>query len=355
MATQNNNNMQKNNDTKRKTPGNSGGSGTAKSPVRRGTPVRRSTGAGSAARQASGKGKSSRGKNGSDRLLNIFLVLLLITIVVLAVLYFKKGSDDTENPVPTQPPGGVTVVPEGVTVLPDEPGPSPTVAVPVTDAPTSAPPSEKPTASPQPTPTKVPEPTAAAEPTPAAEPTAEAVKPPSSGIGTAEADEILADVFWEAGYRFTLSDSKFEVDGGSYYRYDVSYGGQAQDYDVLVDQADGELYYYENGTRRDFDGLPEHVNPPEGDGETDMAMTADAAAELLKDFSYVSLGLPAKLDECSLMLDNWKTVVYGRECYCLNVFYNGSLAGSIYFTETADHVYSLDEFGEFVEVRAKGV
>ena len=56
-------------------------------------------------------------------------------------------------------------------------------------------------------------------------------------------------------------------------------------------------------------------------------------------------------DECSLALDNWKTVVDGEESYCLNVFYQGALAGNIYFTEDAEHVYYLDEFGEFVKVR----
>lgn len=312
--------------------------------------MRQNAGAGGAAQRPTKKKQSGRGKNSSDKLLNIFLILLFLTIVVLAILYFRKGSDEPENPVPSPPPGQVTAGPADVTAEPEDPELSPTVTVPasVTDAPTSAPPSvepTEPTGPPEPTPTGQPEPTTAQEPTP------EATKQPSSGIGTAEADEILADVFWEAGYRFTLSDSKFELDGGAYYRYDVSYGGKAQDYDVLVDQTDGELYYYENGSRREFDGLPEHTEPPKEDGEMDMAMTADAAAELLKPFSYISLGLPAELDECSLMLDNWKTVVYGQECFCLNVFYNGSLAGSIYFTETADHVYSLDEFGEFVEVK----
>ncbi len=350
MATQKNDNMQRSGNAQKKTSGNFGGGRNTKSPGGSKTPARRNTARGTAGRGTSGK--QGGGGGDSDKLINIFLVLLLVTVVVLAVLYFRKGSDEPEEPVPTQQPtpGGVTAAPEDQTQEPEEPEPSPTVTVAVTatDAPTQAPPSVEPTGQAEPTQGQQPEPTAAAEPTPVA------TVPPSSGIGTAEADEILADVFWEAGYRFTLSDSKFESDGVSYYRYDVSYSGKAQDYDVLVNQADGELYYYENGTRREFDGLPEHTGQPGEDGGMDMAMTADAAAELLKRFSYTSLGLPAKLDECSLMLDNWKTVVYGQECFCLNVFYNGALAGSIYFTETADHVYYLDEFGEFVEVNVKG-
>lgn len=303
-------------------------------------------GSGSSAGRSSGnKSGSSRnsGRNGSDKLTNIFLLLLLITIIVLAVLYFQNKSegsgDGTPTPTGQVQPGGVTPQPEdGKQQNTVTPGAGATQ----TPVPTTKPTDEagEPTDVPQETPT----------PEENGTPTPQVTVPASDHILTAEADEILADVFWEEGYRFTLSDSEFTVDGTVYYRYDAFYGGVAQDYDVLVRKADGELYYYENGSLREFDGVPEHTKEPETDEGTEE-MTSDQAAELLRQFPYTSLGLPAALDECSLVLDNWKTVVDGVECSCLNVFYNGTLAGSIYFTEDAAHVYYLDEFGEFVKVR----
>lgn len=312
----------------------------------RNTGSSRSTGSGRGGSRSSGnqKGKSRSGGNGSDKLTNIFLLLLLVTIIVLAVLYFKNSSGDSGDAAPTPTgqvqPGGVTAQPEDGTgqdtvtpVPPATPTPVPTAAEPtggageITDVPQE---------------TSTPE--AIVTPTP------KVSSPAADHILTAEADEILADVFWEEGYRFTLTDSEFTVAGTVYYRYDTFYGGVAQSYDVLVRRSDGELYYYENGSLREFDGVPAHTEQTETDAESNE-MTSDRAAELLRQFPYTSLGLPAELDECSLVLDNWKTVVDGVECSCLNVFYNGTLAGSIYFTEDAAHVYYLDEFGEFVRVR----
>ncbi|MDE6874286.1 MAG: hypothetical protein K2P87_07485 [Lachnospiraceae bacterium] len=330
------------NNTQKRNPSASGSrKGTGSTGNRRGAGGNGTNRSG-AARGTSGGGSGKNG-NGSDKWMNIFLVLLVVTVIVLAILYFRKDGDEPENPVPTQQvqPGGVTPGADGVTGSPTD-VPDPTGPIEPTDAPTEPPVM---------TPTDVPDPTREPDPTEAVSPTPKATVPPSEGIDTAEADEILADVFWEVGYRFTLSDSDFVSGGERYYRYDVSYEGKAQSYDVLVRRDDGELYYYENGKKRDFDGLLEHTEQPDKEDTLSDAMTADAAAELLKQFSYTSLGLPAPLDECSLMLDNWKTVVYGEECHCLNVFYNGTLAGNIYFTEDAGKVYYLDEFGEFVAVR----
>ncbi len=339
MATQNRNS---NSSGSRKSTGSSGTKRSTGNSGSRGTPNGRSA----SSRGSSGGGGKKTGV-GSDKLLNIFLVLLLITIIVLVILYFRKGAKEEgePTPIPTQQvqPGGVTVPPEDLTGGAQEATPEPTDTLQPT-------PPEPTAIQPEPSPTESIEPTQSPEASLTPEPTPQVTAPAAEGIGTAQADEILADVFWEEGYRFTLSDSKFSLDGGTYYRYDVSYNGQVQAYDVLVGREDGELYYYEGGVFREFDGLPEHAEQP-GDEDIPDGMTADAAAEMLKQFPYTSLGLPAELDECSLMLDNWKTVVQGQECYCLNVFYNGTLAGNIYFTEAAEHVYYLDEFGEFVRVR----
>ncbi len=293
-------------------------------------------------------GRKKNSTNNTDRLTNIFLILLVLTIIVLAILYFKKEPDEPSNVAPTGQvqPGG-TKMPE---ILTPEPSPSQEVPEPTEPEPTVTDTPETPDAdaTPEPTaqPSSTPEPTKEEEPT--VEPTPEATPTPvAGGIDAEEANDILAGIFWEAGYRFTLSDSDFTFDGEEYFRYDVTFDKKAEDYDVLVHRESGDVFYYEGGLIREFDGLPEHVQQ----GGQEGGMTADAAAELLEEIPHTSLGLPAALDECSLALDNWKTVVDGEESYCLNVFYQGALAGNIYFTEDAEHVYYLDEFGEFVKVR----
>lgn len=302
--------------------------------------------------------KKKRKKKDSDRWMNLFLILLLLAIIVLAVLYFSKDKDEPANPVPTgqaKPSEAVTpgIPPETIT---PEPTATPTGEVSVTPEPTATIPAptkaeEIPDATPTLEPTSDPEtitpsPTAAAEVTNPDSVSQTPVPGKGDSLSAEEANDILAGIFWEAGYRFTLSDSHFSKGNVEYFRYDVTYGGKAQDYDILVEKEDGKVYFYEDGEVREFDELPDYSGQESG-GE----ITADLAAELLGEIPYSSLGLPAALDECSLALDNWKTVVAGEEAYCLNVFYQGSLAGNLYFTEDAEHVYYLDEFGEFVKVR----
>lgn len=307
--------------------------------------------------------KKKRKKKDSDRWVNLFLVLLLITIVVLAILYFKKDKDEPADPVPTGSVNPNEAITPGIlpgTISP-EPSVTPTGEISATPEPTvtiSVPTKgeEIPdaTATPKPTPgseTITPEPTAAAEVTNPDSVSQTPVPGKSDSVSAEEANDILAGIFWEAGYRFTLSDSDFSKESAEYFRYDVAYGGKTQDYDVLVKKEDGKVYFYEDGVIREFDGLPDHSGQEPDAEKEDGEITADFAAELLAEIPYTSLGLPAALDECSLALDNWKTVVAGEEAYCLNVFYQGTLAGNLYFTEDAEHIYYLDEFGEFVKVR----
>lgn len=293
--------------------------------------------------------------------MNLLLIALVLVIIVLAILFFRKDKDEPAGPAPTGSAKPSEAITPGIfgTISP-EPSITPMGEVSATPEPTAT----------LPAPTKaeeIPDATATPEPTSAPEtitpsPTAEAEvtnpdsasqtpAPSKDSLNAEEANDILAGIFWEAGYRFTLSDSDFSKGNVEYFRYDVAYGGKTLDYDVLVEKEDGEVYLYEDGAVKKFDGLPDHKGE-ESDGEKENEeITADLAAELLADIPYTSLGLPAALDECSLALDNWKTVVAGEEAYCLNVFYQGALAGNLYFTEDAEHVYYLDEFGEFVKVR----
>lgn len=162
-----------------------------------------------------------------------------------------------------------------------------------------------------------------------------------------EADAILAEAIQEDGYSFLLSDDHLRTDERTYYCYVILYKEHEENYAVLVDQQNGELFYYDrNGVKTKFEGVMQYQN-----ADSSEEMTAEKAGLLLSDIKASELLLPAELSECSLSLDEWKTMVSGAECYCLNVFYNGALAGNIYFTETADRVYCLNEFGEFVRIR----
>lgn len=290
-------------------------------------------------------GSRKRSSRQDDRLTNILFGLLLVAVVVLVVAFaFKKrGSGEEETPTPTPAIQGNTPAPtpteqagENITLEPTPTEPA---------APTGE--GEPGGSTPEPVPTDTPagELTPVLSPTPEPTPTPSKVQPEAE-VSLEEAEKLIEDAFWEAGegYRFELSDNDMELGGATYYRYRVYYRNKVQDYALLVDRVSGKLYYYENGERTDFDG---GRHEPDEDG----AMTEEKAAELLADIPHASLMLPAPLGECRLSLDRWRTVVSGVDCYCLNVFYQDALAGSIYFTETADTVYYLDEFGEFVRVR----
>lgn len=303
----------------------------------------------------SGTPKKKKNKSG-DWLTNLFLILLVVTIIVLLLIYVtgqKKPKDQEELPPASPTPTiAVPVTPEPTPTQEDKPDepintekPVPTKGYEkeetvITPTPFATPESS---VSPQPTEelsTPTPEPTTQEE---MPQPTQDAEEEPP--VSMEEAEKIIQDAFWEAGedYRFVLSDRDLTLDSEVYYCYKVYYRNKAEDYSVLVARKNGRMYYYNDGVKTDYDGL---LRDPEG-----AEINEEQAKELLSDIPAESLMLPAPLEECNLSLDNWKTVVDGADCYCLNVFYNNVLAGSIYFTELADKVYYLDEFGEFVKVK----
>ena len=257
----------------------------------------------------------------------------------------KSGEEETPTPTVISGPQGNTPAPspsgQGEADATSAPQPPASTAPTAGGEPQGSTPLPEPSGPEDAEPTQEPSLTPSTAPTPTA-----ATAKPGPAVSLEESEKLIENAFWEAGenYRFELADNDMELEGATYYRYRVYYRNQAESYALLVDHASGELYYYENGERTEFDGSRQEP-------EQDDKMTAEKAAELLADIPASSLMLPAPLSECKLSLDNWKTVVQGVDCYCLNVFYRDTLAGSIYFTETADTVYYLDEFGEFVRVR----
>ncbi len=264
--------------------------------------------------------RSKQQGSGGDGLTKLMLFLLCALIVVLLVINLTKEKENTEEPTPT---------------------PYPTMELTPSVAPT-----EKPENTPTPEPTKKPENTPTEAPTP--EPT-DIPDIPEADVSIAEADGLMKQVVNVEGYSFEMSDDHLRIDEHVYYSYVILYNGAEEDYVVLVDRADGSMFYYNEKGRQPLEFFPmDWKETPDTGNE---AMTVERAEKWLSAISYTSMALPAPLSDCTLELDAWKTVVSGVECYCLNVFYQGTLAGTIYFTDEAEQVYYLDEFGEFIRVQ----
>ncbi|MBQ9119603.1 MAG: hypothetical protein IJY09_06055 [Lachnospiraceae bacterium] len=276
-----------------------------------------------------GSQKSSSSGDGLSKVLLILFLGLLVVLLISGLLKNKKENEEKPTPTPT---GQITAAltptvaptPEGMGDPTLAPSPTPTVAA---------------------TPTLTPSPT----PSPVATPTVPPAEP-EAAITLDEAEAKMAEIVNVAGYDYELSDDHLWKDGRMYYCYVITYQ-QAEQYAILLDQESGEMYYYDaEGNKTPLEHFPMDSTEAPGQGEN-AGISEEKAVSWLSELSFTSLALPAPLAECEVSLDTWKTMVYGKECYCLNVFYQGTLAGTIYFTETAQSVYYLDEFGEFIRVR----
>ncbi len=296
------------------------------------TNQKKKSGAGNRSRSNNKKGNTrsnSRGNNrstqqssSSDGMTKILLILLCALIVVLIVINWTKDKEGEAEPTQT---------------------PYPTMAITPSNEPTETPvltPTLEPTKKPENTPTEAPE----ATPTPTDIPDI-----PEPNVSIEEANGLMKQVVNLEGYSFEMSDDHLRMDEHVYYSYVIVHNEKEAGYAVLVDQADGSMYYYTEDGKLPLEFFPMDWNDtPDVD---DTTVTVDRAKQWLSEINYTSMALPAPLADCTLELDAWKTVVSGVECYCLNVFYQGTLAGTIYFTDEAAQVYYLDEFGEFIQVQ----
>lgn len=308
----------------------------------------------SSKKSSNSRGKSSSSKSNSrsrsanqgnsssgDGFTRVLLIVLIVLVVVLIITNMNKDKEQetaaTPTPYPTaQLTPAATATP--TTEAGGETARATSTPTPIIEA--------EPTATPTPEPVT---PTVAPTPTP---------EVPEAEVSVTEADGLMAGVVNVDGYSYELSDDHLWVDGRVYYCYVVVYQELEEKYAILVDRENGEMFYYDmQGHKSPLENFPmDSMETPEqgsaeGSSGSETGMTVEQAENWLADVSFTQLALPAPLTECSLSLDEWKTVVNGAECYCLNVFYNDALAGTIYFTENAEQVYYLDEFGEFIRVR----
>lgn len=301
----------------------------------------------------SGNRKTGGNKGGTDTLTKVFFVLLVVTIlmIIAAIVSWKKDQPDDSNtptPKPTQS------VSNDLTKAAEEKKPTkkPEKETKATETPVPTKAAEN---EPENTPTEAPTPAPTATPAPTSTPTPTPVPEPEPEVTLDQAKRVLEENFGNE-YKFSLSDDHLYLNGSTYYCYFVNYNGKDQDYAVLINRESGKLYYYDGNevTTQKIEnstGDGSEVGDGTGSDANEEGMTAQKAVSSLAGLSAGQLNLPASLEECTVSLDQWTTMIDGNNCYCLNVFYQDSLAGILYFTEEAEHVYYADDFGDFVKVK----
>ena len=270
--------------------------------------------------------------------------VLILTLLVSCKKVIFNGSDD---PLPTTPATPTTAAaknpdegktPEQVPTkdpLQATSTPSPTAATAVTEAPVA-------TSTPVPTSTT----------TPAPEPT-----PTQGPITVSEAKAVLLGEIG-AGYEAEYTgDAK--TGGAEYYLFTVSDSAHTYTPQIAVNANSKEIFYYYSQ-----DELAEFANfPPDnlesaggedgkGDGnEGENAFTSQSAVDLLMGLTAAELGLPAKLSEYTILVDEWTTMVYGLECYCVNAYAeleNRKQLMGVYFVAVDGSAAYRSDMGDFV-------
>lgn len=161
-----------------------------------------------------------------------------------------------------------------------------------------------------------------------------------------------------AGYEAEYTgDTK--TGGAEYYLFTVSDSAHTYTPQIAVNANSKEIFYYYSQ-----DELAEFANfPPDnlesaggedgkGDGnEGENAFTSQSAVDLLMGLTAAELGLPAKLSEYTILVDEWTTMVYGLECYCVNAYAeleNRKQLMGVYFVAVDGSAAYRSDMGDFV-------
>ncbi len=189
-------------------------------------------------------------------------------------------------------------------------------------------------------PTEAPSPTATPSPTPVP-------------LTVEEAKELLLTKIGHA-YEAEKEDSA-ELSGTGYFLFRVSDEERSYEPLLAVNAVTKEIFYFYS---RDeivelVDFPPDNVEGVGGEetsGEDDGFSSEDAVA-LLKGISAADLGLPAALSEYTILVDEWTTMVYGQECYCINAYAeleNRKQLMGVYFVAVDGSTAFRSDMGDFV-------
>ena len=280
------------------------------------------------------------------------LIICIYSILVLALLVSCKkvvfnGSDDPlpTTPATKTPTAAADKKPEQGTEK--EPVKEPEKAEAGDSSLTNSPtPTAAPTATPIPSPTDLP----TATPTPSPTPTATPVPEPMSAT---EAKTLLLGeigVGYEAEY-----NGEVKVEGTGYYLFTVSDNAHTYTPQIAVNANSKEIfYYYSQDEIAEFANFPpdnlESAGGDTGAGQ-EHGFTSQDAVELLNGLTPAQLGLPANLSEYTILVDEWTTMVYGLECYCVNAYAeleNRKQLMGVYFVALDGSAAYRSDMGDFV-------
>lgn len=288
-------------------------------------------------------------KNRKKVFVYIYAALVLALLVSCKQVIFT-GDD---KPLPTTPPiatnPGTTDNQDSSTNQTEPDGATQPTAtatpVPEASAPDGSNAEKEPTSAPESTPTPTPTPTPSPIP-----PVTET--PESEPISVSEAKAVLLAAVGP-GYEAEQTGD-VTVEGYLYYLFDISDAEYTYTPQVAVNTKTKELFYfYSQDEMVEFANFPlDKVESAGGEnGDTDDGFTADDAVALLKGLTAEDLGLPVVLEEYTIMVDEWTTMVYGMECYGVNAYAEligrKQLMGVFYVSIDGDAAYRSD-MGDFV-------
>ena len=267
----------------------------------------------------------------------IYMILLLGLLVSCKKVIF----DGKDQPLPTTP---ATKAPTAAAS--DEQGEqAPEENLQPEKTPTDVP-AQSMTGTPAPSPTDEP----VATPAPTA---TEAPTPTSGPITAAEAERMLLGAIG-GGYNIEQSGA-VETAGSAYYLFTVSDSEHIYSPQIAVDARSKEMFYYYSQ-----DEIAEFINfPPdnlesagkEEENEAEDGFSTEDAVALLKELTATDLGLPAVLDEYTILVDEWTTMVYGVECFCVNAYAeleNRKQLMGVFFVAIDGSAAYRSDMGDFV-------
>lgn len=168
-----------------------------------------------------------------------------------------------------------------------------------------------------------------------------------------EAKDLLLTTIGHA-YEAEKTDST-ELAGTEYFLFRVSDEERSYEPLLAVNAVTKEIFYfYSRDEIVEMVSFPpdnvEGVGGEESSGEED-GFSADDAVALLKGISAEDLGLPTVLSEYTIMVDEWTTMVYGQECYCINAYaelVNRKQLMGVFFVAVDGSAAFRSDMGDFV-------
>ncbi len=278
----------------------------------------------SSGKRSSGKGKGKQSQ-GPD-LLSIIVVVIAVVLVIVLISKFSKENNGVETGNPTGSVAATgTVAPEAPTDVPDEITKTPETTKPVTVAP-------KPTATPTPIPT----------------PTEKPV------LTETEAKKIATKIVQLDTYSIELLDDHLMIDGAEYYVFCINdEKGTSMSPLLIVEKTEGALLCYDlSGVVAPIEKFPLDKTETGGGGE--KPLTTEEAKKVLVGYSAAALGLAKEPSAYEMTVDDWTTLVEGKECYGINLFETSDgkqrLRGTFYVVLDGSAVYSQDDVtGDFIK------